>query len=86
MLLRRSGVVSCAKRIMSTMSTNVECSEIKIPVPWGEIVGKWWGSREQKPILTLHGWQVRMKFKILNFEVMFKFCMMVLRTGYFVLG
>ncbi|XP_017769189.1 PREDICTED: probable serine hydrolase [Nicrophorus vespilloides] len=31
--------------------------EIKIPVPWGEIAGKWWGPKDVRPILTLHGWQ-----------------------------
>lgn len=33
------------------------CEEIKIPVPWGFVAGKWWGSRDQQPILALHGWQ-----------------------------
>lgn len=32
-------------------------SEIKIPVPWGQVCGKWWGPREKQPILALHGWQ-----------------------------
>ncbi|XP_050310302.1 probable serine hydrolase [Anthonomus grandis grandis] len=31
--------------------------EISIPVPWGQIRGKWWGRTDIRPILTLHGWQ-----------------------------
>ncbi|KAB0790635.1 hypothetical protein PPYR_14925 [Photinus pyralis] len=31
--------------------------EIKIPVPWGHIAGKWWGPQDRRPILVLHGWQ-----------------------------
>ncbi|KAK7790253.1 hypothetical protein R5R35_001054 [Gryllus longicercus] len=34
-----------------------EVQEIKIPVPWGHIAGKWWGSSDKKPLLGLHGWQ-----------------------------
>lgn len=34
-----------------------EWEEIKIPVPWGHIAGKWWGPRNKQPILALHGWQ-----------------------------
>ncbi|XP_043253737.1 probable serine hydrolase isoform X1 [Colletes gigas] len=31
--------------------------EIQIPVPWGHLSGKWWGPKDQQPILALHGWQ-----------------------------
>lgn len=31
--------------------------EVKIPVPWGIISGKWWAPFENRPILALHGWQ-----------------------------
>lgn len=31
--------------------------EIRIPVPWGHIAGKWWGSKSVQPIIALHGWQ-----------------------------
>lgn len=34
-----------------------EVTEVKIPVPWGHVSGKWWGSRDKQPILALHGWQ-----------------------------
>uniref|UniRef100_A0AAG5DAL4 AB hydrolase-1 domain-containing protein n=1 Tax=Anopheles atroparvus TaxID=41427 RepID=A0AAG5DAL4_ANOAO len=30
--------------------------EIKIPVPYGTIAGKWYGPRDVRPILCLHGW------------------------------
>lgn len=31
--------------------------EVKIPVPWGHIAGKWWGRKDVRPILGIHGWQ-----------------------------
>ncbi|XP_043524752.1 probable serine hydrolase isoform X1 [Frieseomelitta varia] len=31
--------------------------EIQIPVPWGNISGKWWGPNDQQPLVALHGWQ-----------------------------
>ncbi|XP_069683834.1 probable serine hydrolase isoform X2 [Periplaneta americana] len=31
--------------------------EVQIPVPWGHIAGKWWGSQDTKPVLCLHGYQ-----------------------------
>ncbi|KAL9905170.1 putative serine hydrolase isoform 1-T3 [Glossina fuscipes fuscipes] len=34
-----------------------EFTEISIPVPWGYLVGKWYGPQEIQPILGLHGWQ-----------------------------
>ncbi|CAO1305486.1 unnamed protein product [Diamesa serratosioi] len=34
-----------------------EWQEYEIPVPWGIVAGKWWGSRAQQPVLSLHGWQ-----------------------------
>ncbi|PSN39615.1 putative serine hydrolase [Blattella germanica] len=36
------------------MEKNVR--EIKIPVPWGHIAGKWWGPEDVKPVLCLHGY------------------------------
>ncbi|XP_054287394.1 probable serine hydrolase [Macrosteles quadrilineatus] len=39
------------------MSENSTSSEIKIPVPWGYVAGKWWGPRDQPPVICLHGWQ-----------------------------
>ncbi|KAK9304763.1 hypothetical protein QLX08_003975 [Tetragonisca angustula] len=31
--------------------------EIQIPVPWGNISGKWWGPIDRQPLVALHGWQ-----------------------------
>lgn len=31
--------------------------EIQLQVKYGTIAGKWWGSREKRPILCVHGWQ-----------------------------
>lgn len=31
--------------------------EVEIPVPWGIVAAKWWGSRVKQPALALHGWQ-----------------------------
>ncbi|CAH1390642.1 unnamed protein product [Nezara viridula] len=31
--------------------------EIKIPVPWGHIAGKWWGKKNIQPVIAVHGWQ-----------------------------
>ncbi|KAJ8683029.1 hypothetical protein QAD02_018821 [Eretmocerus hayati] len=38
-------------------SKTQEFEEVNIPVPWGCISGKWWGSRERQPIIALHGRQ-----------------------------
>lgn len=32
-------------------------TEVKVPVPWGHIAGKWWNKDEGKPIIAVHGWQ-----------------------------
>ncbi|KAL0111629.1 hypothetical protein PUN28_013072 [Cardiocondyla obscurior] len=34
-----------------------EVKEIEIPVPWGKVAGKLWGSQDKQPILAMHGWQ-----------------------------
>ncbi|XP_059484873.1 probable serine hydrolase isoform X1 [Neocloeon triangulifer] len=30
--------------------------EVRIPVPWGHIAGKWWGPQTKQPVLAMHGW------------------------------
>ncbi|XP_051176740.1 probable serine hydrolase isoform X2 [Leptopilina boulardi] len=45
-----------AKEIPMTLSDD-EPEEIEIPVPWGQISGKWWGSKGIQPIVALHGRQ-----------------------------
>lgn len=46
-------------------------SEIKIPVPWGHIAGKWWGPGKTRPVVSLHGWQVRGFSNCASYEVDF---------------
>lgn len=43
---------------------SVKCEEVRIPVPWGHIAGKWWGPQNKRPILVMHGWQVSINFSI----------------------
>lgn len=45
------------KGLEVTKSANNDFEEIRIPVPWGHIAGKWWGPRDVQPIIALHGWQ-----------------------------
>ncbi|XP_055700420.1 serine hydrolase-like protein isoform X2 [Phlebotomus papatasi] len=33
-----------------------EFTEVKIPVPWGHVAGKWYGPADVRPILMIHGW------------------------------
>nr|XP_055325850.1 probable serine hydrolase [Sitodiplosis mosellana] len=30
--------------------------EVKIEMPWGHVSGKWYGNRNEQPILAFHGW------------------------------
>jgi len=36
-----------------------EVEEVRIKLPWNNatLAGKWWGSKTQRPIVCLHGWQ-----------------------------
>lgn len=47
------------KSVVSDMNgyEGKEPEEIQIPVPWGFISGKLWGSNDKQPILAIHGWQ-----------------------------
>lgn len=36
--------------------TSLEAEEIEIPLSWGTLSGKWWGSKDVRPIVALHGW------------------------------
>ncbi|XP_017127792.1 serine hydrolase-like protein [Drosophila elegans] len=40
---------------MGTLSLS-DYKEVKIPVPWGHIAGRWYGNRKERPILAIHGW------------------------------
>lgn len=47
-------------RRMTSSSTNNHSNiaeELRIPVPWGFVAAKWWGPKNNRPILGLHGWQ-----------------------------
>ncbi|CRK88376.1 CLUMA_CG002153, isoform A [Clunio marinus] len=37
----------------------LEVEEVRIRLPWnnGTLAGKWWGSKNQRPIVCMHGWQ-----------------------------
>ncbi|XP_055911561.1 probable serine hydrolase [Eupeodes corollae] len=41
----------------STNFKTREFEEIKISVPWGHIAGKWYGPKDKRPIVGVHGWQ-----------------------------
>ncbi|XP_073838053.1 probable serine hydrolase [Musca autumnalis] len=36
--------------------THKEFMDLRIPMPWGYVVGRWYGNRKVRPILALHGW------------------------------
>ncbi|KAF5283166.1 hypothetical protein FQR65_LT02678 [Abscondita terminalis] len=44
-------------KVVRFFSSKPLWDEIKIPVSWGHIAGKWWGPQDKRPILVLHGWQ-----------------------------
>ncbi|XP_011691490.1 PREDICTED: probable serine hydrolase [Wasmannia auropunctata] len=49
---------SCTKLAKAySKSIQHEVKEIEIPVPWGKVAGKLWGSQDKQPILAMHGWQ-----------------------------
>lgn len=65
MALRRILTSTSGKRFpaFSIQHTNFstkltrEVEEITIPVPWGHVSGKWYGPKDIRPIVGLHGWQ-----------------------------
>ena len=50
-------VVQTASRHLHRSIFSRTPSEVRISVPWGQIAGKWWGPKHQRPIIALHGWQ-----------------------------
>ncbi|XP_023029348.2 serine hydrolase like 2 kraken isoform X2 [Leptinotarsa decemlineata] len=36
---------------------SADFEEVKVPVPWGVIAGKWWGPKTVQPAIAIHGWQ-----------------------------
>lgn len=53
-------LIGLLKRYRSKSS--FDSVDVKIPVPWGHVAGKWWGSTAKRPILVLHGYKVRNLF------------------------
>ncbi|XP_014480710.1 PREDICTED: serine hydrolase-like protein isoform X2 [Dinoponera quadriceps] len=51
----------CSRLFMRTLHNKPKeadlTSEVEIPMPWGKINGKFWGSQDKQPILAMHGWQ-----------------------------
>lgn len=45
-----------SKKNVHKMSAKIPVEEIKFQVTLGSIAAKWWGSKEKRPILMLHGW------------------------------
>lgn len=43
-------------RKMSTATVKRVATELRLPVPWGELRGQVWGPVEGRPVLCLHGW------------------------------
>ncbi|XP_055841375.1 probable serine hydrolase [Episyrphus balteatus] len=44
------------KKYSTSLATR-EFEDIQISVPWGHIAGKWYGPKNTRPIVGLHGWQ-----------------------------
>lgn len=59
LLLRQNRILA---RTCSGTAEQIPTEEITIPVPWGHIAGKWWGPKNVRPILLLHGFQVVLIF------------------------
>ncbi|XP_050309387.1 probable serine hydrolase [Anthonomus grandis grandis] len=58
MMMVKSWFKFCKQsQFLRNFSNTKSFQEITIPVPWGQIRGKWWGRTDIRPILALHGWQ-----------------------------
>ncbi|PSN47905.1 hypothetical protein C0J52_03377 [Blattella germanica] len=58
MLCRVQKFLSRKKYLLQYQCRLMETSqEVKIPVPWGYLAGKWWGDTNLQPVLGIHGWQ-----------------------------
>ncbi|XP_071329347.1 serine hydrolase-like protein [Trachinotus anak] len=42
--------------VLTDGRSNLLCTELCVPVPWGEIRGRVWGPDLGRPVLCLHGW------------------------------
>ncbi|EFN82850.1 probable serine hydrolase isoform X2 [Harpegnathos saltator] len=56
-----AGINLCTKVLWRTLHNKIKeahlTKNIEIPVPWGKVTGKLWGSQDKQPILAMHGWQ-----------------------------
>ncbi|XP_011878598.1 PREDICTED: probable serine hydrolase [Vollenhovia emeryi] len=55
--LRTRSCMKLLKALYSKSQSVHVVKEIEIPVPWGKVAGKLWGSQDKQPILAMHGWQ-----------------------------
>ncbi|XP_037933751.1 probable serine hydrolase isoform X2 [Teleopsis dalmanni] len=39
-----------------TMICTIKFEDLRFSMPWGYVVGRWYGNRKVRPILALHGW------------------------------
>lgn len=44
-------------QIKENLPPGVQVEEVEIPVPWGHVSGRWWGPKDQQPLIAIHGWQ-----------------------------
>lgn len=49
-------VVAAASAHNGDLLAQLQEREVRIPVPWGHIAGKWWGRTDRRPLVALHGW------------------------------
>lgn len=67
------------KSNVSLIFDREKVEEIQIKFPWGHVAGKWWGPKNVRPIVSLHGWQdnAGKERQIFIFSFPFFFCLFV---------
>ncbi|XP_055688631.1 probable serine hydrolase [Lutzomyia longipalpis] len=56
-IFRQSKASTDGEAIKDVRENSKKATKVRIEVPWGHIAGKWWGPKDARPILCLHGWQ-----------------------------
>ncbi|XP_059615310.1 probable serine hydrolase [Phlebotomus argentipes] len=56
-IFRKSKASSNGEAIKDVRENSKKATKVRIEVPWGHIAGKWWGPKNTRPILCIHGWQ-----------------------------